>query len=136
MAKIPVKSWKKKAAYILISVLLLCFIAGEIAKPRQITEARLRGLAIKIAEYMNAHASIPISLSELPKRKGYDNRIRDGWFRKIEFVEQENGFFMLRSYGRDGKPGGMGGNTDITLTFEVSNGKIEYDTLKIEGGIR
>ena len=135
MTKSLKKRWKT-AGNIVMLLLLLYFMARDTISPTNSTVSTMMGLTRRIAEYTKTHPSMPISLSELPKFKGKKIPIRDGWFRKIEFIEQEDGFFMLRSFGRNGKPGGTDGNADITTSFKVGNGEVEYEITKVGDEIR
>ena len=108
----------------------------EIIPPCQATIGTMHSLMYRAAIYLEVHDSIPENLSELPKRKNKDNGIRDFWFRKIKLIEQKDGLIVLRSYGRNGKVGGKGGNADITLSFRANGGRIDYELLEVGDEIR
>lgn len=129
------KLWKM-SAYAFILLLIIIFIRTEVSPPRPNTITAMMILMHQMAEYLEVHGSIPENLSELPKRKGKNNQIRDGWFRKIELIKQKDGLIALRSYGRDGKVGGTGGNADITMSFRVDGGEVDYELLEVGDEIR
>lgn len=65
------------------------------------------------------NGNIPASLSELPKIEGRDNRIIDGWGRKITY-EVKGTKVTLASLGENGKSGTTAANQNIIHSFDVS----------------
>lgn len=57
-----------------------------------------------------------------PYMKGKGGRILDPWNNPLEYSPSENGDFTLKSYGKDGKPGGTESNKDIPLHEESGEG--------------
>jgi hypothetical protein len=111
-------------------------MSTEIIPPCQATIGTMYSLMYRAAIYLEVHDSIPENLSELPKRKNKGNGIRDGWLRKIKLIKQKDGLIVLRSYGRNGKVGGTGGNADITFSFRIDGGRIDYELLEVGDEIR
>ena len=73
----------------------------------------------RIHMYAQSNSTIPQSLDALPRRPGYLNRTTDGWDRPLEFIVGTDGTITLRSYGRDGQPGGDGEDRDISRTYRT-----------------
>ena len=71
----------------------------------------------RIIRYLQGHGRLPDSLLELAKMPGYENRICDAWGRMLIYEVLPNGDISLTSFGRDGKAGGSGEDTDMTGIF-------------------
>ncbi len=68
-----------------------------------------------ITDYRLTHHALPPSLSQL-KREGGDTdygQYPDGWGRPFLYTVRV-AHYLVTSYGRDGKPGGTGWDTDLT----------------------
>ncbi len=71
----------------------------------------------RINIYASVHGELPKSLSLLPARSGYRNRILDGWGRPLLYGIDESGIITITSLGKDGKPGGIGEDADISIRY-------------------
>ena len=96
-------------------------ISGRVATPLEMTETAVTDTQVRIHRYMKEHRTAPPNLSVLPKRKGYMNRITDGWGRELHYSVDKKGVITLSSLGADGKPGGDGPNRDIVHRYETRN---------------
>src|SRR5688572_4840507 len=75
----------------------------------------------RILEFADAHNRLPLKLEELPDKKGYANRLTDGWGQLLNFHVDTAGNVTLRSLGADGKVGGDGDDRDITGVFRTQD---------------
>jgi len=84
------------------------------------TRARFRQIDKGIEAFRRERGALPRSLADLDPQKhlGIDSGDRgpvlDGWQHPLHYTV-EGGFYEVVSYGRDGRPGGVG------LDFDVSN---------------
>jgi len=76
----------------------------------------MHGLEVRFTDYVRSHHEIPMTLSQLPGKRGYDNSVTDGWGRPI-LLERNGQVIRLISYGKDGIPGGVGDDSDIIQEF-------------------
>jgi len=85
--------------------------------PRDMTTSAITETFVRIGLYAQRNHAIPLSLDVLPKREGYANRTTDGWNRPLLFEVSSNGVIRLTSFGKDGRPGGSGEDTDIAKAY-------------------
>jgi len=78
-----------------------------------LTVTRMHGVEQRLLDYVRTHQKMPTSLSQLPRTRGYDNSIADGWGRPILFELDGTRIIRLRSYGKDGTLGGLAEDADI-----------------------
>ncbi len=85
------------------------------------TYASLRGISDAVRAYHQAYGAIPASLSDLAGlENGYswvnpNGPTLDGWGRPFIYLREESGFEVL-SFGRDGQPGGVGLDADLSTS--------------------
>jgi hypothetical protein len=85
--------------------------------PVEMTDSAITETFVRIDLYAKEHGTTPPSLDVLPERKGYMNRITDGWGRPLLYEVSDDGRLTLTSYGKDGKPGGSGEDADISRSY-------------------
>ena len=95
----------------------LMFLLVEVIPPKANTVSAITETFARISIYARQSNSLPASLEVLPKRKGYANQTTDGWNRPLHFDVDRDGIMRLTSFGKDGKPGGVGDNADITRAY-------------------
>jgi len=76
---------------------------------------------VRMNLYAQQRHSIPTSLDVLLKRTGYANRTTDGWNRPLLFETRADGILTLKSFGKDGKPGGKGEDADISTSYQAKH---------------
>ena len=126
---------KRTRTAIEIAVLLLLvvgavqFCRSLMIPPESLTHAAIQSTMVRIHMYMLDNREYPPDLSVLPERKGYDNRVIDGWGRPLLYSVDENGIISVSSLGRDGKPGGEGLDADIVRRNRTRNedGSLDID---------
>jgi hypothetical protein len=96
---------------------LACAFGCDRMTPVEATRTSMRETFARIALYAETNRSIPQSLAVLAPRAGYANKTTDGWGRPLQYDLSKEGIITLRSYGADGKPGGVGEDTDISLSY-------------------
>jgi hypothetical protein len=83
-----------------------------------LTQRGLKDIAKAVGEYRQTYGTDPRSADDLAKMTNLaftaENNI-DGWRRAFVF-EFDNSNLVATSYGRDGKPGGVGLDCDLTST--------------------
>lgn len=87
--------------------------------PGEETHTAIGETVYRVHLYIKKHGTIPASLSVLPKRKGYANRITDAWNRELIYSVNEDGVLTLASYGKDGVAGGIDDDRDISKRYRT-----------------
>jgi hypothetical protein len=101
-----------------LAVLALAGASGcDRITPVEATRTAMGETFARIALYAETNKSIPRSLEVLPQRARYANKTTDGWGRLLQYDLSEEGIITLRSYGADGKPGGLGEDADISVSY-------------------
>ena len=107
------------AAIIIATVCSSCCL--DVITPVQMTHTAITETFVRMNLYAQQNHAIPTSLAILPKRKGYANRTTDGWNRPLLLETDNEGVLTLRSYGKDGKPGGTGDDEDISTSYQAKH---------------
>ncbi|MCX6379232.1 MAG: type II secretion system protein GspG [Armatimonadetes bacterium] len=100
-----------------LAVNLLALLASadsaiaKLGTGRLLTWSNMHVIKQAIAEYQKDKHTLPTSLNALQIKGRYD---RDAWNRPIIYTKAGTRY-TLTSYGMDGKPGGVGLDTDFTL---------------------
>jgi len=82
------------------------------------TTTRMSLVKRRILLFAHQHDRLPTTLTEIPPLGGnFDNSIMDGWGRPIQYEVNDSKTVTLKSFGKDGVPGGVGKNADIVLSF-------------------
>ena len=108
-----------------ISSILILFILPLIfpdrIPPADLTRSRMGFDRVRIFEYAHAHGRLPSDLSALPKLalkpEADHSYFEDAWHRNLIYEVDQSGTVTLKSFGRDGVPGGSGDDADIILKF-------------------
>ena len=113
---------RSKTTIILFLVLLIIglvvFLFIDKIPPDALTRTNMVGIEQRIRKYVEDNGKLPLSLSQLQKRPGYDNSIKDGWGNTIIYYYKGSTVFLV-SYGKDGKIGGEDENADISVHFTL-----------------
>lgn len=81
------------------------------------TQQRLKEIAAAVSEYRQTYGADPTSADDLAKmtNHSFEGNVLDGWRRPLLFaVDHSN--LVATSYGRDGRPGGVGLDCDLSST--------------------
>lgn len=122
-------------ASIVVSYLIFFYYSFEFQQePRNITLTSMGYLACCLRDYQNQHKVYPDTLSQLFEGKNVDENLllKDYW--KNPFVYTLNGdSWTLMSYGADGRPSGVGLDTDFSIdqTWFHFN-KTKYEKIREE----
>lgn len=102
-------------AFIVIGCAVLV-LDGETITPRDRTIGNLGHLEFLIVQFCYTHERLPATLTELTNSltSSPPHQLDDGWGRAIHYL-RTNDTTVLRSYGKDGLPGGSGDDADIDL---------------------
>ena len=121
------KFFLKISLIVILSLLALSVIINFIVPrskitPTQVTRHRMDFLRGRILEYARTQGELPADLSalaRLPVKPEYEHwrKPEDCWRRKIIYEVDASGRITLKSFGKDGVPGGSGRNADIVLSF-------------------
>ena len=87
--------------------------------PVELTHTSIMETFVRMDIYAKTNRAIPLSLSILPQRAGYDDSATDGWGRPLIYTVTKEGLLTLTSLGKNGKPGGMGEDADISVSFHA-----------------
>ena len=85
------------------------------------TYTRMTRIEYKILEFGWSQHRLPRDLAELPVRNGFMDKLIDGWERSIQYLSNDNGVVVLKSFGADGLPGGTGNDSDIERSFSTKD---------------
>ena len=103
----------------ILLLLLLAVIAsscGLFFTPVEMTYGAIYETFVRIDIYAKQNNKIPETLIVLPKRDNHENRIVDGWNRKLIYKVDDTAI-SLTSLGKDGIIGGKDENLDITISY-------------------
>jgi hypothetical protein len=106
---------------VLATIVRLAFDIGlaETIPPDALTRTRMTVTEVRIRSYYAGASTLPNSLAVLPVTDAArDNNVTDGWGRPMQY-RVEGTKVTLTSFGRDGRPGGRGKDSDIVTTFSV-----------------
>lgn len=114
--------------------ILMLFFATDFISPDAWTATSIGEICARMNLYLEKNGRLPETLEELPWREGYDNSIADGWGRRILYTfDREQRKIRLVSYGRDGKPGGIGKNRDFILEATLdARGLLPLEELEVK----
>jgi hypothetical protein len=98
---------------ILISITLTS-CCPYVITPVEMTRASIGETFYRVYLYGKANHKIPYSFNVLPIRDGYGNCTTDGWNRGLILEIKDDKVMTLTSYGKDGKLGGEGEDSDIS----------------------
>lgn len=113
---------------VFLGIYFLRYDINHVITSTEITYSSIGETIYRIDIYMKKNNAIPESLSILPKRDGYMNRITDGWGRPLTYSISEDGVIKLTSFGKDGKLGGFADDSDITKSYKTRD---DHDELII-----
>jgi len=85
--------------------------------PRQSTDTALAIMRERLGRFSEEHQTVPTRLEELPQLKGREISTKDGWRREFGWYSDGERTVKVWSFGRDGKPGGVGDDADLQMTF-------------------
>lgn len=88
--------------------------------PRSATHGTIWVMKHRILRYAKLHDSLPTSINDLPEIPEKLNRVQDAWGRDI-LMSFADAKATLTSLGRDGKPGGIGEDADVTGVFPLKD---------------
>ena len=81
----------------------------------------------RVMRHVGRGATLPVCLEQLPSEPGRMDSNVDGWGRKIELCS-EGKHITVKSFGRDGLPGGTGDDEDIVGDFDATpREEIDWD---------
>ncbi len=122
---IPGRAHKRKIL-IACAFVLLFFVLGvvmhsmiTVISPEDMTRTAMGETCVRIKIYEKKHGHLPPSLTVLPERHGYINKITDAWGAPFMYkINDPTGHASLLSYGADGAEGGSGDNADISMLYK------------------
>ncbi len=118
--------WKPTSRVLLVGLVkvLLLFSGASLLMstcripPRSLTATRMHVMKRRVIRFAQAHGHLPAAVDELPVLRGYDDSVRDGWWRRIT-MSVEGSRVTLTSLGRDNLPGGEGEDADMVGVFDA-----------------
>ena len=106
------------ALILICTIFIMSAIIGATIPQEDMTRTRQMVLEVRIGDFFEQKGVLPSSLLDLPKVEGKDNSTKDGWGREMLYLTNGN-VVLLRSYGCDGKVGGVGKDTDLEIKFTL-----------------
>ena len=83
--------------------------------------------SVRIGMFVDHNKELPASLTLLPRREGYANRVVDAWKRPLIYIVNSQDSFTLTSLGRYGVVGGTGDDADIIQKYRVIDGNVRRE---------
>ena len=102
------------AALALVGVAML-FV--DTIPPHSVTHLSMHMGKRRVLRYALEHGSLPSALGDTEPIEGFHSSIKDGWGDPLDYRVDTNGLVTFRSLGKDGRPGGVGDDTDMVGTF-------------------
>jgi uncharacterized protein YceK len=99
---------------------------ADVIPPQNQTDLKLCETYARIETFWNQHGRVPAKVDDLPEVKDRDCSMKDGWGRELHWVSDGATKVTVQSLGRDGKPGGTGGDADLEIVF-VGTQKEQHD---------
>jgi hypothetical protein len=106
-----------KGKSVLLALACMSGCCGHLITPVESTNTAIMESFARAQLYAETNRAVPPSLDALPKRKGYANQTMDGWHRPLQYRVAPDGVIAIASFGRDGKPGGTGEDSDISVSY-------------------
>lgn len=116
------KRWVAVSLLSVLAIAVLAFMFADVIPDRALTESAIVETSVRVGMFVERNKELPPSLTSLPKREGYANRVVDAWKRPLIYVVNSQDRFTLTSLGRDGVVGGTGDDADITEKFKITDG--------------
>lgn len=92
-----------------------CATLVDTIPPETSTRSAMHDTFDRIDAYIKENGTTPRSLSALPSRDRSANRTTDAWGRELHYNVADDGTITLTSLGADGKAGGHGEDSDISM---------------------
>ena len=91
---------------------------ADVIPPRSMTNLHMLSIRQSILAFRATRHCLPTSLDGLPPEGDRPCPTTDGWGRPITLRIDPGGLMSLVSFGRDGRPGGVGNDADPIATFD------------------
>ena len=119
--------WVVVSALGVLAIAVLAFMFADVIPDRDLTKSAMVETSVRIGMFVDHNKELPASLTPLPRREGYANRVVDAWKRPLIYVVNSQDTFTLTSLGRDGVAGGTGDDADIIQKFKVIDGNAQRE---------
>ncbi|MGI6495988.1 MAG: type II secretion system protein GspG [Kiritimatiellia bacterium] len=113
--------WGGTLGTLIIIGCALIVLQGDTITPKDRTIGNLGRIEFLLVEFVDAFSHFPDTLTELTNSLTSSFQLDDGWGHPICYIKT-NDIVILRSYGKDGLPGGSGDNADIDLHCRIRLG--------------
>jgi hypothetical protein len=121
IASSRVRKWLLSVGIVFIGTVFVLpyFYPGNVSRA-ELTRSRMAFDRIRILDYAHEHGRLPTELSTLPPlalKPEADHYLEDAWHRKLIYEVDSSGIVTLKSFGKDGVPGGTDEDADILVKF-------------------
>ncbi len=108
----------RKTGFLVIALGVILSFGCQQIPPQALTYGSMLMIKRRVLRYAQAHNQLPKTFDELPVIPGYNNEVNDAWGRPIQYlIDGSLQTVRLISYGRDGREGGVGEDTDMIGVF-------------------
>ena len=126
----PIPRLRRWVVVSLLGVLAIAVLAvtfADVIPDRALTKSAMVETSVRIGMFVNHKKELPASLTALPRREGYANRVVDAWKRPLLYVVSSQDAFTLTSLGKDGVVGGTGEDADIVQKYRMIDGHVRHE---------
>src|SRR5262245_24870836 len=103
-------------SFVVVGILVIGILFVDTVPPNAHTHATMTVMKRRILRFAHAQGALPKTVEGFPPMEGFGNEVVDGWGRPIAMIVAGDQV-TLRSFGRDGLPGGTGDDTDMIAVF-------------------
>src|SRR5258708_31312415 len=127
MAIPRLRRWVVGSSLGVLAIAVVAFKFADVVTDRALTKSAMVETWVRMGMFVDHNKELPASLTLLPRREGYANRVVDAWKRPLIYIVNSQDRFTLTSLGRDGGVGGTGDDPDIIQQYRVIDGNVRRE---------
>lgn len=127
MAIPRLRRWVVVSALGVLAIAVLAVTFADVIPDRALTRSAMDETSVRIGMFVDHNKELPASLTPLPRREGYANRVVDAWKRPLIYFVNSQDTFTLTSLGRGGAVGGTGDDADIVQKYRMIDGHVRHE---------
>ena len=111
--------FKVRNTLLLLAAIAIIALIIDIPSKKSTTRTTMWVVKRRILIFARQNNHLPHSLLDISLIPGFNDKIKDAWGRPLQYEINDNDTITLKSFGRDGLPGGEGEDADILLSFPI-----------------